>query len=208
MKPMPLAHFLPILEPQKPRVIEAPAPLQLVANNVLPPPEPMVETDAAAEAYELGLREGRAAAELEARSGMQDEERRFEARLAAAREEWCAEQAGLLADGVEKALAHIETTIADGAERILRQVIDQALRAKAVAQFAEATRRLLRDGEAGVVTLHGPADLLEAIRPALDGVSATIDYSESDGPEVWVRVDQTLIETRFAAWRAELDIKG
>ncbi|MBX9738503.1 MAG: hypothetical protein K2X62_00435 [Beijerinckiaceae bacterium] len=219
MKPMPLTHFLPVLDARPrqmdpPRLLELPrADLHLVANNMLPEPEPEFEMPPlTASEYDRGYDEGRAAAEAEAADRMAAEEARvearIEARLAAARAEWCQQQADLLTSGVDKALTVIEASICEGAERVLRQVVEASLRARALQQFTEAVGRLLRDGEAGVVTVHGPCDLLDALRPMLEPLCATVDYNENDGAEVWVRVDQTLIETRFASWRGDLQIEG
>ncbi|MDB5509243.1 MAG: hypothetical protein JWL93_1712 [Hyphomicrobiales bacterium] len=223
MKPMPLTHFLPVLDASAtrelaPRQIEPPRlpemlrnQLHLVASNVLPAPQAELEpepADVAQEAYDRGFEEGRVAAAFEAAALRAEEEARFEERMAAAREEWCREQSGHLATGVEKALGMIEKTICEGAERVLKQVVEESLRMRAVQEFTDSITRLLRDGDAGVVTVHGPADLIEALRPHIEPLSATIEFNESDGAEVWVRVDQTLIETRLAAWRGDLNLEG
>lgn len=214
MKPMPLTHFLPVLEAPKPRQLEAPrVDLHLVSSRPDPEPEPepvglFAEFQQPAEdPYEEGYLAGWDAAQADAEQRRLEEEARFEQRLADARLAWTKEQGDLIASGVQKALGAIERGICDSAERILKQVIDAALRERAVSEFADSIRQLLRDGEAGVVTIHAPLDLIEGLEGQLAGVGS-IEFVENPGAEIWVRVDQTLIETRFSTWRSALQIQG
>lgn len=210
MKPMPLTHFLPVLDAHKSRQIEAPRKdLHLVPAKPVRHEEALPDRrNSEAAAYELGFREGRESFEAGEKERLAGEEERFAERLASAREAWTQDQGSLIANGVVKALGVIERGICEGAERILKQVIDEAMRERAMAEFAESIGHLLRDGEAGVITVHGPADLLVALRTRLLPHGGTVAFNEHDSPEVWVRVDQTHIETRFGAWRSSLEIEG
>jgi hypothetical protein len=210
MKPMPLTHFLPVLDAHKARQIEAPRKdIHLVPAKPARHEESLPDRrNSEAAAYELGFKEGCESFEAREKERLADEEQRFAERLASEREAWTRDQGSLIANGVVKALGVIERGICEGAERILKQVIDEAMRERAMAEFAESIGHLLRDGQAGAITVHGPGDLLAELQTRLLPLGGTVEFNEQEGPEVWVRVDQTHIETRFGAWRTSLEIEG
>ncbi|MDB5596825.1 MAG: hypothetical protein JWM36_3786 [Hyphomicrobiales bacterium] len=210
MKPMPLTHFLPVLDAHKSRQIEAPRrDIHLVPAKPVRDEESLPDRrNSEAAAYELGFREGCESFEAREKERLAEEERRFAERLELARAAWTRDQGSLIANGVVKALGVIERGICEGAERILKQVIDETMRQRAMAEFAESIGHLLRDGEAGIITVHGPADLLTELQTRLLPHGGTVEFNEQEGAEVWVRVDQTHIETRFGAWRSSLKIEG
>jgi hypothetical protein len=213
MTSLSLARVLPILDSpgtSQLRLEPARPELHVVAPEYFESPEPDPEPsfeEAAPEPVEDRWQEGYEAGLALGRAQSQSEEAEREAAIAAAveaaRAEWIAQESERIASGVEKALGVIEGEICGVVERVLARVIEKGTRAQAMAQFADAVRALLREGEAGVVTVHAPQDLIEALQARL-GSLPTLEFVAHDGTEIWVRSGPTMIETRLGAWRAGL----
>jgi hypothetical protein len=210
MKSLSLARVLPVLEnfdaPRReaPR-LEAMRP-DLHVVDFLQPESPLAPLHDPAEdnqqhwqeGYEAGVAVGRA----QAQSELLDHDVMLQDAIAAARAEWLAQESERIASGVEKALGIIETEICDVAARVLSQIVTETRRREAIAEFSRNVRMLLRDGEAGVVTVHAPEDLIACLEEKL-GSLGSLEFVAHESAEVWVRSGATKIETRFDAWRAE-----
>ncbi len=209
MKSHSLAHVLPVMESPPAYRAEPPRKdLHLVANNEPSFHGALEEAVCVAEEedrWQTGYEAGLAAARSEALEQVREAEKRMAAAILAARAQWVAEEGVRLAEGLQKALAFVEGEICAGAERVLSRVVEQGLRARALSEFAAAVRLLLRDGQAGMVTIHAPADLVAVLEKRI-GEHASIDFIVHDAAEVWVRSGQTMIETRLSAWQADIGI--
>lgn len=216
MKSLSLARVLPILENfdaprldasrfETPRYEPPPRP----DLHVVPAEEPMFDpvsmVDAAEEnqrhwqdGYEAGVAIGRA----QAQSELADQDVLLRDAIAAARAEWLAEESERIASGVEKALGVIEREIGAVAGRILAKLARDRQLERALADFSGHVKTLLRDGHAGVVTVHAPEDLVEQLSQRLGSVGS-LEFVAHQGAEVWVRSGATMIETRLGAWRTD-----
>ena len=210
MKTLSLARVLPVLnsfESQQfgPPRSETPRPdLHIVESFGEETDAPFAEDRAELdqrqwqEGYEAGVSVGRAQAQTE----MFDQDVLLRDAVSAARAEWLAQESERIAAGVEKALGHIEGEICAVATRILAQIVCEAKRAGAVTEFTAHIRKLLRDGEAGLVTVHAPDDLVEDLAQRL-GFLGVVEFVAHDGAEVWVRSGATMIEARLDQWRLD-----
>lgn len=208
-----LAHLLPVMDaPSQPRsetLFAAAPPLQLVAKNdfiLAPVADEFGDEDVSANppdrfqdgydtGYALGLSQGRAQVQAE----MAGKDVAIEAYIAQARDQWTKEQAQKIGEGIAKALKIIEDEVSACVERCLQQMVDAQLRGRALQDFSLAVRDLLRFGAAGVVTVHAPRDLIMSLSDLLKDCP-TLEFQESDQPQVWVRSGATLIEARLEAW--------
>jgi len=210
MKSLSLARVLPVLENfDAPRLeaprYEAPRP-DLHVVDFDPPacePSPVID-DAEAnqrhwqEGYEAGVAIGRAQAQSEA----VDNDVLLRDAIAAARAEWIAEESARIETGVEKALGYIEGEICTVASRVLAKLASDRMLERAVNDFAGHVKSLLRDGLAGVVTIHAPHDLVGRLQERL-ATFGCLEFVTHDSAEVWVRSDATMIETRLEGWRSD-----
>lgn len=219
MKSLSLARVLPVLEnfesqrADVPRLdhlrVDAPRP----DLHVVPQDEPALSGfDLAApdpsqdhwqEGYEAGVAVGRAQAQAE----MADQDLLLRDAVAAARAEWLAQESERIALGVEKALGVIEAEISDVASRILARIAEAKIAERALGEFTDHVRALLRDGEAGVVTVHAPEDLLSRLRSRLGSIGS-LEFAPHDSAEIWVRSGATRIEARLGAWSAALFVEA
>jgi len=210
MKSLSLARVLPVLEnfdaPRlEPARVEAPRPeLHIVAAEEEPEPalpEAVDDGEAAQRQWQEGYEAGFAIGRAQAQAEIVDQDILLRDAVAAARAEWLAEESERLATGVEKALGHIEREICAVAGRVLAKLATDRMLERALSEFSGHVKTLLRDGEAGVVTVHAPADLMERLQQRLGGVGS-LEFVAHDGAEVWVRSGATMIETRLGAWRS------
>ncbi len=154
------------------------------------------------EGYEAGVSVGRAQAQAEAL----DQDASLRDALSAARAEWVVQEGERIASGVEKALAFMEAEVCAVATRILSQITNEAMRARAIAEFSTHVRSLMRDGAAGVITVHAPQDMIASLKHGLGSVLGSLDsleFSPHDAAEVWVRSGATMIEMRLETWRTD-----
>jgi hypothetical protein len=210
MKSLSLARVLPVLENfDSPRLeaprFEAPRPDLHVVEFDPPPyePGPVIEDPEAnqrhwQEGYEAGVAIGRAQAQAEA----VDHDLLLQDAIAAARAEWLAEEASRIETGVEKALGYIEGEICAVAARVLTKLASDRMLERAMSDFAGHVKSLLRDGQAGVVTVHAPEDMIGRLQEKL-GALGCLEFVTHDSAEVWVRSGATMIETRLEGWRSD-----
>lgn len=210
MKSLSLARVLPILENfDAPRLeaprFEAPRPDLHVVDFDFPADEPSpVVDDAEAnqqhwqDGYEAGVAIGRA----QAQSEIVDHDILLRDAIAAARAEWIAEESTRIETGVEKALGYIEGEICAVAARVLTKLASDRMLDRAMQDFVGHVKSLLRDGLAGVVTIHAPDDLMASLKDRLSAFGC-LEFVAHDSAEVWVRSGATMIETRLDGWRSD-----
>ena len=215
MKSLSLARVLPVLESfevQHPKLAclsplsqETSRPELHVVEPSLAwpesaPVEDLVERDRRnwQDVYEAGVAVGRA----QAQADVVDHDLLLQDAVAAARADWLAQESERIALGVERALSHLQGEICTVAARVLSQIADEAMRERALAEFSAHVATLLRDGQAGIVSIHAPADLIAQLEARLR-LFATLEFIAHDSAEVWVRCGASMIETRFDAWRSD-----
>ncbi|MCJ2083923.1 hypothetical protein [Methylobacterium sp. J-090] len=198
-----LARLLPdfSVAPISPR---APDGLALLMRAAVPPaPAPPPEEDRAAllaEAQARGRAEGRAQAQGESAAALAFAQADFDARLAAARQDWCAAESDRLAAGLSAAIQALGDRLTDRVGTLLVPVLSAGLRRQAVDELAVTLGQLLADPRHAPVRISGPADLLDALAGKLGAAQSSVVFSPSETVEVTIQSDQTVIETQFGAW--------
>ena len=98
--------------------------------------------------------------------------------------------------------AIIEGEICTVASRVLAKLASDRMLERAMNDFAGHVKSLLRDGLAGVVTIHAPHDLVGRLQERL-ATFGCLEFVTHDSAEVWVRSGATMIETRLEGWRSD-----
>lgn len=200
-----IADFLPDFAPvSRP----APAAVILPIRNEVPPPSPPpapVDIDAiVAEAVE------KAEADLGRRLEALYEERaaedraRHEEEIAALRATLAVELAGKTA----AALSSLERKAIDEATsvcaRILSQLVDEDIRARAVAALAASVRGAVADADTIRIRVSGPQSLFMPFAAAMGDHARHLEFIETESYDLTVAFDETLFETRLAEWSSAL----
>jgi hypothetical protein len=152
------------------------------------------------EAHAHGVLEGRAAAQAANDAALASQTAALEQRLATEREMWAGEQGSLLGELIAASFADIEQRVSQKIGQILRPLLEEKLRAKAVMDLAQSLDSLLAKGDYAKVAISGPKDLLAALEARLGGAHAGLSFIETDRVDVTVEADETVLETRIKAW--------
>lgn len=153
-----------------------------------------------ADAHARGVLEGRASAQAEHEAVAAAQAASFEQRLASERQKWADEQGAHLAQQIATAFADLERRISDLVSEALKPVLSEQIRIRAVADLSRVLDGLLSKGDYAKVTVSGPADLLAAMKARLAGGHSGLSFVETEGADITVRADETILATRVGAW--------
>ncbi|KQP34406.1 hypothetical protein ASF27_02335 [Methylobacterium sp. Leaf102] len=171
-----------------------------VPSPAVPAPPPEDRAALLKDAEARGRAEGRTQAQAESAAALAFAQADFDARLAAARADWCAAESDRLAAGFSAAIHALGGQLTDRVGNLLVPVLTAGLRRQAVDELALTLAQLLGDPRHAPVRIGGPADLLDALAGKLGAVESTVAFSPSETVEVTIQSDQTLIETQLGAW--------
>lgn len=95
---------------------------------------------------------------------------------------------------------HITAAVA----RIVGGVLSEDLQKRSIDSLARSVRSAIADRDTIRIEVRGPQSLFTALANALPDRVGSIDYIESDGFDLTVRIDGNLFETRLSEWSAAL----
>ena len=188
----------------KPKAEPLPALLQRKREE---PPRLFTAEDlarSAAEARRIALEEGAAALAACEKSRADAAAQTLE-QIADARLQWCTEEADRLADAFRTGLCALESHIAESLAPVLGAFVTSKVRERAVDDLCALMSTRLAQDNAAILKISGPADLLEMLRARLPD-AAGLEFQPGEQTEVRVVVDDTIMETQFAAWAERLSI--
>jgi hypothetical protein len=143
------------------------------------------------EARTRGVAEGR---------GFGAQEAAFEQKFSIERQKWASEQGERLSNLIKSEVSDFELRIADKLAKILKPVLAQEVRRRAVSELVELLEGLLSKGEIARLAVSGPEDLLAMLRTQLDGKIASVSYVASAACDLRITADETIFETRIGDW--------
>jgi hypothetical protein len=152
------------------------------------------------EAHARGVLEGRAAALVDQDQALARQQAAFDQKLAAERQKWAAEQGVILGELLVTQLRDIEDRIAGQVSRVLKPVVADHVRGRAVDELARMLEGMLAKGDYAKVTVSGPEDLLAPVEARLSGLAAGVSFLPADGVDLVVSADETILETRIGSW--------
>lgn len=145
----------------------------------------------------------RLAAEREA--ALADERQRHAADIEALERRFGELMGSALASEMEAMRSAVTTLVTGVTARILGPVLTADMHARSIAQLAETVKAALEDTEATRVRVGGSPVLFEALQRAAGDTATHFDFTESSSPDLIVRIDDRLFETRFAEWSATME---
>ncbi|HEX2841788.1 hypothetical protein [Hyphomicrobium sp.] len=152
------------------------------------------------DAHVRGVLEGRAAAQVEQDAVLGQLQASFDQKLATERQRWAAEQGAHLSALIATAFEDLEQRVAERVGSILKPFLSDSIRAKALEELSASLNLMLAKGEYAKIAISGPKDLLSEIEARLSQRHAGVTFVESDGADVVVYADGTIIETQIGAW--------
>ncbi len=196
MNAAPIGHYLLELD-------DADGPTASVRRAAVPPMA--ARSNPIEAAHAKGFESGKAAAEAQLASKLEESEALHRTTLAAAREAWTRDESGRMAEEFAKGLHDLEQRLADATARILKPFLAAQLRKRAIAELADSLAVLRARDEGATICVAGAPDLLDALRARLDGSLGNITYRPNTASDVRVAVGQTVLETRVGAWMARIE---
>jgi hypothetical protein len=88
--------------------------------------------------------------------------------------------------------------------RLLGTVLSEDLTKRSVERLAEIIRETVRDDDAVRITVRGAPSLFAALRAALPERSVQFDFTELQGFDLSVAIDDSAFETRLSQWSSAL----
>jgi hypothetical protein len=158
-----------------------------------------------AEAHASGVESGKAAAMAALEPKLEEQRAQLARQLASERKAWATQQGEKLGMQLEAGLRALEAEIADAAARVLAPLLEAQLCERAVADLLAELEVLLRKDPGLSLSITGPEDLLQVLRSRLADKACTVTYVASEACDVRISADQTLLETRLAAWKARIE---
>jgi hypothetical protein len=98
----------------------------------------------------------------------------------------------------------LETRVADALASLLEPFLVRAVQLETIARLRTALGSLLASREEAVVAVSGPADLLDALRPAFADRPG-LTFTASEAPDVTVVAGEAQIRSRLADWARALE---
>lgn len=154
--------------------------------------------------YDRGVIDGQSTAHAEMAAALLGQRQEFDAALARERTAWVEAEADKLTNGLASGLVEIETRMSDVVGRLLRPLLEHAVRQRAISDLRATVSLILRS--AGSVAIKGTiaSDLIDAImRSELAPLMSEVKALEGD-TEIRLQIDETIVETRIAEWVAEI----
>jgi hypothetical protein len=179
------------------------APKRVESEAAPTPPPPDLDAVAAA-AREEGRREGEAEARRTAQAAAAAEREAAAAALTEARQRWVETESAALATAVTAQIRDLEARLAGSLTRVLQPFLTEALRREAIDALHATLAALAADDASGTLAVTGPADLVEALVRRLDLPPGRLTIGADAGPDLRLRLNGTVIETRLQAWGERL----
>lgn len=155
-----------------------------------------------ASAEASGYERGRRSIEHEMRQAVTDLEARFAQERATIRREWTETQAQKLSVQLDEGMARLRLELSQSIAEVLVPFLAARLREQAVEDMTAAAEALVNEGLPPTVEVSGPADLTGAIARQLEPLATVVKIALVETPELRVKVDNRMLETRVKDWLA------
>ncbi|MBY7649300.1 MAG: hypothetical protein C4617_02100 [Candidatus Liberibacter europaeus] len=88
--------------------------------------------------------------------------------------------------------------------RALGSILDIGISRKAAIELGKFISDVLKKGECGVITIHGPKNLHPLIQQRLAEYSSMVRYEDTDQIEFSTQISGSVITTRLESWSSDI----
>jgi hypothetical protein len=124
-----------------------------------------------------------------------------ERRLAESERQFAEKTADVLAGKLAEGLAALEVRLSAQVARVLGRFLESAVRDRALGELSETVQALIATAGATRLKISGPEALVARFRQATASLKVSAEVViDSASADVTVALDDTIVETRIAAW--------
>jgi hypothetical protein len=204
MKPIPIAQYLSQFGRTEPNQSDRPQRESvLLKQRVLSTPADMgaqIE-----QALERGRQEGLAAARAESAAALALERGQSDERAATERLAWQANEYARFAEKIDLAMGALEDRLAQAVARILKPFLIEAQVKQVTQALSENLSRILSKDAPPALKITGPEAFLNVLHDKLSAHAIAVEYVSTDGLDVTVEANQTIIKSQLQAWIDHLE---
>lgn len=168
--------------------------------NVLAPFGATHSASRIAQADAAGFERGRRASDHELRQALADQHANLTREFEDARRQWVDTEAAKLSQSLEVSIAAVRTDLAATLASTITPFLVGRLRDQAMDDVVGAVEKLVSDGMPLSIEVSGPPDLAGAVAKRLEPLATVVKLAPVASPELRVRVDTRIVETRLNDW--------
>lgn len=151
--------------------------------------------------FDRGLR----TADANLKQALSDQEARLRNESEAGRRRLVEGEARILQTKLEEGLEAVRKEMAAAIARTLAPFIAGRLREQAMNDIVAAAEDLVKDGMPTTVEISGPPDLMPVLAQRLEPFATVVRVAAVSSPEIRVRIDTRIIETRLSDWVTQIE---
>ena len=151
--------------------------------------------------YERGLRN----AESVLNKALNEQEARLKDEFESARRQLLEGEASKLAAKIDDGMAALRKELAAALAQTIAPFVVGRLREQALEDVVTAAEDLVKDGTPMTIEVSGPADFTPVLVKRLEQSATVVRIAAVSSPEIRVRVDTRIIETRLSDWVAQIE---
>ena len=153
------------------------------------------------DSYERGLRN----AESVLNKALNEQEARLKDEFESARRQLLEGEASKLAAKIDEGMAALRKELAAALAQTIAPFVVGRLREQALEDVVTAAEDLVKDGTPVAIEVSGPADFTPVLVKRLEHFATVVRIAAVSSPEIRVRVDTRIIETRLSDWVAQIE---
>lgn len=147
-----------------------------------------------------GFERGRLSGAAEMKRVLAEQDARFTSERDLARRQWTEAEGQKLAGMLDKGMATVRDELALAIAQTMSPFIVGRLREQALEDLTVAAEELVSEHMPLAIEISGPPDLTAALAERLESLATVIRVAAVVTPELRVRVDKRVIETRLNDW--------
>ncbi|OKL43092.1 hypothetical protein [Pseudovibrio exalbescens] len=159
------------------------------------------------EAYENGFSEGEESKQAECDARIEEMKKELDEKFVTTQKAWKEEQGRILEEQVKQALAGLEEKVSAAVAEILIPFLHDQAREKAISTLSQVLRRHLSDNREAVIEVKGPKDLHDLFERTSGDLFHLMNYTETEGGDLEVRVGEMTLSSGLSEWISELHAK-
>jgi hypothetical protein len=135
---------------------------------------------------------------------LENQTRKFEEQLAAARREWTEVQSERVMSQLASVPGVLEAKITASLARVLRPIVLAEVRKQAVSDMRASIEKMMANSAQPAIEVSGPQDLLDALANAMSDIAVAVSYRADASCDLRVIAGDTVLETQMQEWASRL----